>query len=304
MTQKIETKTDFPVEENLQPKNTPICGILMPISDIGDCSATHWKDVRTIIEEAASDAGYKANLVSESDDVGVIQKRIVENLYENEIVVCDVSAKNANVMFELGLRLAFDKPAIVLKDNMTSYSFDTSPIEHLEYPRDLRYSTIQTFKSDLANKIKATAKAAEKPDHTTFLKHFGKFEVAGLETQKVSELVFLQAELKEIRNSLSSMMTAVRSIQIESEAPGRYRSINRKSVGRNFSDLRETLTRAVAKGEIHKNELVINSPKLYRFLDPMHRDRFESGPAFMTAVDDVVNSIISSGDPGTNPFAA
>jgi len=32
-------------------------------------------------------------------------------------------------MFELGLRLAFDKPAIIVKDDNTSYSFDTAPIE-------------------------------------------------------------------------------------------------------------------------------------------------------------------------------
>lgn len=75
-------------------------------------------------------------------------------MYENPIVVCDVSGKNPNVMFELGIRLAFDKPTIIIKDDKTSYSFDTSPIEHLEYPRDLRYNRIEDFKSKLTDKIK------------------------------------------------------------------------------------------------------------------------------------------------------
>jgi hypothetical protein len=35
------------------------------------------------------------------------------------------------------MRLAFDRPTIIVKDDLTTYSFDTSPIEHLEYPRDL-----------------------------------------------------------------------------------------------------------------------------------------------------------------------
>jgi hypothetical protein len=37
-----------------------------------------------------------------------------------------LALKNPNVMFELGMRLAFDKPAIIIKDNRTNYSFDTA----------------------------------------------------------------------------------------------------------------------------------------------------------------------------------
>src|ERR1041385_707121 len=121
----------------------PTCGIVMPISEMDGYSEAHWSDVREILTEAIDEAGFDSNLVSDADDVGIIQKRIIENLYDNPIVVCDVSGKNPNVMFELGLRLAFDKPTIIVKDDKTSYSFDTAVIEHLEYPRDLRYATIR-----------------------------------------------------------------------------------------------------------------------------------------------------------------
>ena len=57
-------------------------------------------------------AAFDPRMVSDSDEVSVIQKRIVQNIYNNPIVVCDVSGKNANVMFELGMRLAFDKPVV------------------------------------------------------------------------------------------------------------------------------------------------------------------------------------------------
>ena len=91
--------------------------------------------------------------------------------------------KNPNVMFELGMRLAFDKPTVIVKDNKTDYSFDTSPIEHLSYPRDLRYRTIEDFKNKLAKKVKSTLeKSAHDPSYTPFLKHFGKFTVQKLET--------------------------------------------------------------------------------------------------------------------------
>jgi hypothetical protein len=179
--------------------NKKVCGIVMPISEIDGCPNSHWADVRSIIEEAAAKAGFEAKLVSQSDDIGVIQARIVQNIYDADIIVCDVSAKNANVMFELGLRLAFDKPAIVLKDDQTSYSFDTSPIEHLEYPRGLRYNEIVDLKENLAAKLTATLEASKKPNYQSFLKHFGKFKVTGLETKEVDKEDYLLRELQTLK---------------------------------------------------------------------------------------------------------
>src|SRR5690606_35815500 len=94
------------------------------------------------------------------------------------IVVCDVSGKNPNVMFELGMRLAFDKPTVIVKDDKTDYSFDTGIIEHVGYPRDLRFSKIVLFKDKLSEKVKATyQKSLSDPEHSTFLKSFGRFQV-------------------------------------------------------------------------------------------------------------------------------
>ncbi len=143
----------------------PICGVVMPISAIDGCSESHWSDVHEILAEAIYDAGFEANLVSNADDVGIIQKRIIQNLYDNPVVVCDVSGKNPNVMFELGMRLAFDKPTIIVKDDKTSYSFDTSPIEHLEYPRDLRFSRIVEFKAAILG-LESESSSVFSPDAT------------------------------------------------------------------------------------------------------------------------------------------
>ena len=183
-----------------------MCGIIMPISEIDGRPESHWKDVLKIIKDAINEAGFESNLVSDADDVGIIHKRIIQNLYDNPIVVCDVSGKNPNVMFELGLRLAFDKPTIIVKDDDTSYSFDTSGIEHLEYPRDLRFNKIVDFKKKLSEKIGATSKrAATDPTYTTFLKHFGEFKVAKLDKKEVSGQEFILDELKSIKQSIRTL---------------------------------------------------------------------------------------------------
>jgi len=184
----------------------PVCGIIMPISSIDGCSNEHWNEVKNILSEAIESAGYSASLVSDADDSGIIQKRIVQNIYDNEIVVCDVSGKNPNVMFELGMRLAFDKPTIIVIDDKTNYSFDTAPIEHLSYPRDLRYYSILKFKEKLRDKITATIKKSkEDPHYTTFLKHFGEFEIAHVEKKEGSLNDVVLSRLDDITHQISAL---------------------------------------------------------------------------------------------------
>lgn len=117
MENKIDKKNDSEKTDESGVKLT--CGIVMPISKIDNCSTEHWVDVLLILKDVINDAGFQPNMVSDADDSGIIQKRIIQNLYSNEIVICDVSAKNPNVMFELGIRLAFDKPTIIVKDDCT-----------------------------------------------------------------------------------------------------------------------------------------------------------------------------------------
>lgn len=185
---------------------TPICGVVMPISAINGRSADHWAEVKSILEDAIKAAGFEARLVSDADESGVIQKRIIQNLYSNAVVVCDVSGKNPNVMFELGLRLAFDKPTIVVKDDATDYSFDTGVIEHLGYPRDLRFAQIVSFKTKLSEKLKKTHKAAmADPNYSTFLKNFGEYKVAQLDEREVTSSQLVLAGLEELRVEVSRL---------------------------------------------------------------------------------------------------
>lgn len=221
-TEKTETATES-VETNIEMEQSKslVCGIIMPIADIEGYPLGHWRNVHDIICEASTTAGFKANLVSSDDDVAVIQKRIVQNIYDNPIVVCDISAKNANVMFELGMRLAFDKPTVIIKDERTPYSFDISSIEHLDYPSDLRYQSINIFKDRLAGKIKETyLKSINDPNYTTFLKHFGTFKVAQLDQKEVSESEYLASEIKDLKSLVISFLSK------ETYSPKKYSPSN------------------------------------------------------------------------------
>ena len=63
----------------VNPKAT--CGIIMPISAIDNCTAEHWGDVLSILREVIESANFEPTLVSDADDIGIIQKRIIQNIY-------------------------------------------------------------------------------------------------------------------------------------------------------------------------------------------------------------------------------
>lgn len=196
------------------------CGIVMPISECDGCSEDHWLEVREIIKRAADDAGYEAFLVSEADDYGVIQKRIVQNLYDCPIVICDISGRNANVMFELGMRLAFDKNTIVIKDDKTPFSFDTSPIEHLTYPRDLRFSKIEKFQNLLSEKIGKTRSLS---GDNSFLKSFGAFKVAEIQVEKAPISEVMLEEIQSLKKSIYTLGKVIHSRKIVDQSNPRLR---------------------------------------------------------------------------------
>lgn len=194
------------MDEKQKKLETIKCGIIMPISPIDGCSAEHWAEVKSIFCEATMGIStYNINtiIVSEAEDIGIIQKRIVQNIYNSDIIICDVSGKNPNVMFELGMRLAFDKPTIIVKDDQTNYSFDTGIIEHLEYPRDLRFSKIVEFKKKLSSKLVATLEESRKnPEHSTFLKSFGQFKVSTLSEHEVTSDKAIWQSIEDLRHEM------------------------------------------------------------------------------------------------------
>ncbi|RBN49812.1 RNA helicase [Flavobacterium psychrolimnae] len=183
------------------------CGIIMPIASNPDYPNEHWKEVLLILSEAISQTEFEPRLVSDDVAIGLIHDRIVNNIYSDDIVVCDVSSKNPNVMFELGMRLAFDKPTIIIKDEKTGYSFDTGVIEHINYPSSLRFNQIVEFKLELIKRINATyEKSQSEPNYSPFLKSFGKTIVpAAINQTEIPESKFIISQLESLTNEMHLM---------------------------------------------------------------------------------------------------
>lgn len=267
------------------------CGLIMPISSIDGCSAEHWIEIKNIISEAVnniSELDIKVSLVSDSDDVGVIQKRIVQNIYDNDIIICDVSAKNPNVMFELGMRLAFDKPTIIIKDDKTGYSFDTNIIEHLEYPRDLRFTKIVSFKNELASKVLDTYNSYKNDSrYTTFLKHFATIKPKKLDEKEGSPQQIMMESFEELFSDLRRDI--VRDI---SRVHERESIINRRSIPiRNIEPIIRTTL--ILKDVLDKGKIPIDDLNYRTAMNICDAYRYTRSAAEFSEIVEVLKNILT-----------
>jgi len=108
--------------------------------------------LRSIIIPAAKDFKVKTANRQGSD---VIQSTIITDLIEADLVIADLTEHNPNVMFELGVRMAQDKPVVLLKAEGTGPLFDVdNMLRVFEYSPNLWATTVDKDMPNLRDFIK------------------------------------------------------------------------------------------------------------------------------------------------------
>lgn len=130
-----------------------ICFVIMPISDPNEYASGHFKRVyEHIIKPACVKAGLTPKRADESTKSNVIMGEILKDILNCDIAICDLSSRNPNVFYELGLRQAFNKKTVLIKDEKTSMPFDISSIRAQDYNSNLRIDLV----SDAVNRISSS----------------------------------------------------------------------------------------------------------------------------------------------------
>jgi hypothetical protein len=136
----------------------PNCFVIMPFSErTPDYREGFFQEVlKSIIGPAGKQAGFSVSTANrEGSDV--IQSTIVNRLLDDDLVIADLTEHNPNVLFELGMRMAFDKPIVLIKAKGTRAIFDVdNMLRVFEYEPSLWQSTVETDVPNLAQFIRAT----------------------------------------------------------------------------------------------------------------------------------------------------
>jgi nucleoside 2-deoxyribosyltransferase len=154
----------------------PLCFAIMPITTPDDAVAKYGGDAkhfikvaRHIFKPAAEAAGFEFKAPA-STRAEVIQAEIIEHLEKADLVLCDVSTWNANAFFELGIRVALDRPVAMVRDDLTAHlPFDNSIVNTHTYRASLQIDVVEEQIPLLAAFIQTAATQQQ----NALWKHFG-----------------------------------------------------------------------------------------------------------------------------------
>lgn len=139
---------------------TPECFVIMPIADLDGYEKGHFTKVyEDIFKPACQESGYKPVRADEVKQTNLIHLDILQKLIESPMAICDLSSRNPNVLFELGLRQAFDKPTVLVQETGTPKIFDIAPLRYTEYRKELRYREVLEDQKFIIDAINATREA-------------------------------------------------------------------------------------------------------------------------------------------------
>jgi hypothetical protein len=111
--------------------------------------------LNSLITPAALEAKFNVETANRQGS-DVIQSTIVNQLLDADLVIADLTDHNPNVMIELGLRLAENKPVALIKATGTGDIFDVdNMLRVFEYDPNLWRTTVEANLSDLTKHITA-----------------------------------------------------------------------------------------------------------------------------------------------------
>jgi nucleoside 2-deoxyribosyltransferase len=99
---------------------------------------------------AITKAGFKAIRADDLYNAGNIIKDIWNTTKDANIILADLTNKNPNVFYELGLAHALAKPTILLTSNINDVPFDLKPQRVIEYDKN-EYNWGESLKKRLQN---------------------------------------------------------------------------------------------------------------------------------------------------------
>lgn len=175
------------------------CFIIMPIADTPGYDPGHFNRVyEYIIKPACLSAGFKPERADDTKHTNTIILDILNQIVSADMAICDLSSKNPNVMYELGIRQAFNLPVVLLKDEVTNRVFDTSHLRDVSYDQSLRIDSVQLAITKLSDALTATYEHRENDTNSLI-------NILGIEPAKTPEK-------KQIGQDTTILLDAIKNI--------------------------------------------------------------------------------------------
>jgi hypothetical protein len=150
-----------------------VCFVIMPFREREDDDlypdGFFTEVLQSLFTPAITEAGFQVKTAASALGSDMIQRTIVHDLLAADLVLCDLTAHNPNVLFELDMRMHADLPIALVKATGTAAIFDVDYMHRVaDYNPNLWTSTIKADQPRLTAHIKGAWENRESGD--TFMK--------------------------------------------------------------------------------------------------------------------------------------
>lgn len=229
-----------------------LCFVIMPISDQGDYPKGHFDKVyEQIFQPAIEAAGYKPYRVDDNKMCDSIMKKIFDAVYTCPMALCDLSNRNPNVLYELGLRQAYDKPVVLVQDDKTERIFDVSGINTVSYKSNRLYENILEAREKITDAIISTKEGRE----TSIVKIWQAVaaDISHDDMSREDKLeIMIRSMMSDIQDLKSEKETKIVNHNVYNNEVGVYPRYFEEMLGWLKVDLKSGVTNKEIKGVINR----------------------------------------------------
>lgn len=179
----------------------------MPISDSNDYSSGHFKRVYDhIIKPACLLSKFEPIRADDVKTTNFIALDIIKQIIDCDMAICDLSSQNPNVLYELGIRQAFNLPVTLIRDSKTDRVFDIQGFRDIKYDETLRIDTVEKTIQEISAVINNTY--TNKNTEINSL-----VSLLAIEPAKVNDKKEISADTQLILNSIATIEDRIRLIE-------------------------------------------------------------------------------------------
>ncbi|MFH0814367.1 MAG: sigma 54-interacting transcriptional regulator [Pseudomonadota bacterium] len=134
------------------------CFVLMPFSESHDLQIVYKEHVKPVIEGRC---GLRCERADDINDISGIMQSVWESINKARVIIADLTDRNSNVFYELGIAHTLGKPVIMITQSMDYVPFDLRHLRCIVY--DFKPGRIERFQESLEKTIRTVLSSSPGP---------------------------------------------------------------------------------------------------------------------------------------------
>jgi hypothetical protein len=130
----------------------------MPFSSVNDIQSVYENHVRQVVEQKCA---LRCERADDIHDISGIMQSVWESINRARLIVAEMTGRNPNVFYELGIAHTLGKQVIMITQSMDFVPFDLKHLRCIVY--EYKPGQIQTFEANLEKTIKAVLSSTQVP---------------------------------------------------------------------------------------------------------------------------------------------